>query len=73
MTDLITKKYKVDGMHCVSCSMLIEGELEDSRIVEEAVCKYATSELIVKSQKEIDDQKINAAVEKLGYKVTPVK
>lgn len=77
MTDLITKKYvnkfKVGGMHCVSCAMLIEGELEDSKIVDEAACKYATSELTVKSQKEIDDTKIIQAVEKLGYKAMLIK
>jgi len=53
--------------------MLIEGELEDSKIVDEATCKYATSELTVKSQKEIDDNKISQAVEKLGYKVTLIE
>jgi copper chaperone CopZ len=71
MTDLNIRKYKVDGMHCVSCSMLIEGELEDAKVVDEAECKYATSELIVKSGKEIDDTKIRGLVEKLGYKISP--
>ena len=60
-------------MHCVSCAMLIEGELGDSKLVDEATCNYATSELTVKSQKEINDSEINMVIEKLGYKVRPVK
>jgi len=63
------KKYKIDGMHCVSCAMIIENELEDNKIADETECNYAKSELIIKSQKEIDDNKVVQTVEKLGYKV----
>ena len=69
MTNIVTKKYKIDGMHCVSCAMIIENELEDKKLVDEAVCDYAKSELTVTSQKEIEDAKVIQTVEKLGYKI----
>jgi copper chaperone CopZ len=72
MTSPLTKKYKVEGMHCVSCAMLIESELEDANLVDEATCVYATSELSVKAHKAIDDTQISAVVEKLGYKATAI-
>ncbi len=71
MTDVIVKKYKVDGMHCVSCAMLIENELEDKGLVDEAVCEYAKSELILRSQKELDTAQVAKTIEKLGYTITP--
>jgi hypothetical protein len=49
--------------------MIIENELEDNKIADETECNYAKSELIIKSQKEIDDNKVVQTVEKLGYKV----
>jgi Cd2+/Zn2+-exporting ATPase len=73
MTNPTVRKYKIDGMHCVSCAMLIEGELEDAKVGDEAICKYATSELTVKSQNEISDTKIIETIDKLGYKATPIK
>ena len=66
------KKYKIGGMHCISCAMLIESELEDSKIAGEAECNYAKSELILKSQKEINDAEVVKSIENLGYKATPV-
>lgn len=65
------KKYKISGMHCVSCATIIENALEKAGLADEAICQYANSELIIKSQKEIDDQKIIEAVEKTGYKAIP--
>lgn len=69
---LFSKKYKVDGMHCVSCAMLIESELEDAEVADQATCNYATLELEIESQKEIDDGKICEVVDRLGYKVKPI-
>ena len=34
---------KIDGMHCTSCSMNIDGELEDLEGVEESSTNYAKS------------------------------
>lgn len=33
--------FKIEGMHCVSCAMNIDGELEDTDGVKEASTNYA--------------------------------
>lgn len=43
---------KIGGMHCTSCVMLIEGDLEDCECVKNANCNYAKGECLV----EIDDK-----------------
>jgi len=73
MTELNVKKYKIEGMHCVGCAQLIEEELEDTRLAKEALCKYATSELTVKSDEEIEDHEVIETVAKLGYKAELIK
>ena len=58
--------YKIKGMHCPSCAMLIEGELEDRGIA--GTCSYA------KQTVEVETDEANAsvplvkeAVEAAGY------
>lgn len=64
------KVYKISGMHCPSCAMNIEWELEDAGI--KGKCSYARQELEVESDgKDVDEEKIKLAVEKAGYKVVP--
>jgi copper chaperone CopZ len=63
---MIKKKYNVKGMHCTSCAMTIEWELED--IGAKAKCSYASAELEVEYDPEtITHEKIVAAVKKAGY------
>ncbi len=65
------KMYKVSGMHCASCAMLIEGELEDAGII--ATCSFAKQTVEVEGKEGmIDDLKVKEAVEKAGYKVVEV-
>lgn len=65
----MTKKiYKIKGMHCTSCAMNIEGELEDLGI--NAKVNFAKSILEV----EIDENKVSEkemvkAVNNLGYQL----
>ena len=56
-------------MHCVSCAMLIEGELEDAGI--RGACSYAkqTVEIEDASEKDIDE-KVKKAVEGAGYSLS---
>lgn len=57
------KTYKVKGMHCTSCAMVIEGELEDAGI--QGTCSY------IKETLEVDDavtrEAISAVISKEGY------
>lgn len=62
------KTYKIEGMHCPSCAMLIEGELEDRGML--ARCSYAKQivEVECDDTKNIDDA-VKQAVVIAGYKV----
>lgn len=62
-------KIKIDGMHCTSCSMNIDGELEDIDGVISANTSYAQQQTTV----EYDPQKVTleeiaAVIQNLGYK-----
>ena len=55
-------------MHCVSCSMLIEGELEDMGV--QAKANYAKQLVEVTfDEKKTKEESIAAAIQKLGYTV----
>lgn len=61
---------KIDGMHCTSCSMNIDGELEDLDGVIDASTSYAKATSIVTfDPTKTDKKKIVAAIEKTGYRV----
>jgi len=65
---MITKILKISGMHCVSCSMLIEGELEDMGV--QAKANYAKQLVEVTfDEKKTKEESIAAAIQKLGYTV----
>ncbi len=57
------KTYKIDGMHCVSCAMLIEGELEDRGII--GRCNFAKGTVEVDG--EADENTVKVSVETAGY------
>lgn len=61
---------KIDGMHCASCSMNIDGELEELEGVLDSSTSYAKQETKVSyDQSKIDPAKIRKVIEGLGYKV----
>jgi len=63
--------YKIDGMHCSSCAMLIEGELEDRGI--SGRCSYAKQTVEVESDDtEKTDTAVKQAVEAAGYRLGTV-
>ena len=65
---MTTKTLNIKGMHCVSCSMLIEGELEDLGI--EAKANYAKQTAqVTYDEKKISLEKIHQAIKKAGYDV----
>lgn len=41
MSNIVKIKLKIEGMHCTSCAMSIDGELEDANGVMEAKTSYA--------------------------------
>lgn len=64
---MIKKTFKVRGMHCPSCVMLIEGELEDRGA--RARCDLAKNEVVVEYPEELGDGGVRAAIETAGYRV----
>ena len=62
-------KFDIEGMHCSSCAMSIDMDLEDSNGITEAKTNYAKQV----SEIEFDDTKISTEtilkqIEKTGYK-----
>ena len=65
---MTTKTFKVKGMHCTSCALLIESDLEDAGV--KANCNYARQTLSVEfDEKTIGEKKITDVVAKAGYQI----
>ncbi len=61
-----TIKFKISGMHCASCAMNIDGELEDMGAESKTI--YARSETEVRfDESKISIESIIGAIRKLGY------
>lgn len=64
-------KLKINGMHCVSCCLNIDGTLEETQGVIESKTKYASSlSEVTFDPLKIDQNKITAIIKKLGYNVS---
>lgn len=65
---MIKKKFKITGMHCTSCSMIIDGDLEDTKGVKKAQTSYAREECEVEFEEEIVAvEQIITQIKKTGY------
>lgn len=66
----MTKKiFKVEGMHCTSCAMVIESDLEDAGV--KAKCSYAKQTLEAEfDEKKVTVSKIAEVVKNAGYILT---
>ena len=65
----VTKKiFKIDGMHCSSCALSIDMDLEDLEGVVSAKTSYAKQLVEIEFDEEkIVVEKITEVIEKLGY------
>ena len=62
---------KLNGLHCSSCIMSIEMELEDIKGVKKAEGSYAKSEMKVEfDEKETSPDIFLKTIKKLGYEAT---
>ncbi len=65
-----TVTLKINGMHCTSCSMNIDGELEDLDGVISASTSYAKAETVVEyDEGKVGVDKIKKVIKELGYSV----
>lgn len=63
-----TKTFRISGMHCTSCAMNIDGELEDIAGVVEATTNYAKQETVVKFDADvIQTERIIEVIKAVGY------
>jgi copper chaperone CopZ len=63
---MVKKTYKVNGMHCTACVLMIEADLEDIGI--KAKCNFAKETLEVEfDPKKIKERKIKETVKSSGY------
>ncbi|MDO8570814.1 MAG: heavy metal-associated domain-containing protein [Candidatus Daviesbacteria bacterium] len=68
MANLVKVKLKIDGMHCTSCAMCIDMDLEDLPGVCNCKTSYAKAETEVEYDPEkIDLEKITETIKKSGY------
>ena len=65
----MTKKtFKIKGMHCTSCAMVIESDLEDAGV--KARCNYASEFLDVEfDDAKVSVDKIHSVVKQSGYEL----
>lgn len=61
------KVFKVNGMHCASCAMVIESDLEDIGI--QAKCSYAKQTVEVSEGETSREKEIRDVVKKAGYTI----
>ncbi len=67
---MIKKNFKVVGMHCTSCPLIIESDLEDIGV--KASCHYAKETLEVEyDESRIAEEKIRDVVYSSGYELCP--
>ena len=61
---------KLSGLHCTSCSLNIDGELEELLGVISSKTSYAKQEsVVVYDPKLVTPSQFTSVIEKLGYKV----
>ena len=66
---MIKKAYKILGMHCPSCPLVIESDLEDAGV--NASCNYARGTLDVEYDESlVSDEKIIEVVRASGYQLS---
>ena len=71
MSNIVKKKLKIEGMHCSSCAMSIDMDLEDLKGVKSANTNYAKQETEVEfDEKSVRPEQISEQIKKTGYKAT---
>lgn len=74
MTKTVKKKFKITDMHCSSCALSIELDLEETEGVERAKASYATCICEVEfNQAKVSDKKIVEVIQKTGYSALPLE
>ena len=70
---MIKHSYKVEGIHCPSCEILIEEKLGKEKGIKKAEVNLAKKEILIESEKEIALKNLNKMFKKNGYKFFELK
>lgn len=72
LSNMKTVTLKIEGMHCASCPIMIEGTIEDTlQGVTSAKASYLNQECVVEyDEKQVNTEKIVKAIEGIGYKAS---
>ena len=74
MKNTQTTTFTIKGMHCGSCGMNIDGELEDTKGVTSATTSYAKAQsAVVFYPTVITESKLQTIIQKLGYQAEVLK
>ena len=66
---MMKKTYKIQGMHCTSCAIVIESDLADKGVA--ARCSYVKETLEVEfDPKKVSEKEIRSTVAASGYHIT---
>lgn len=69
MSKIVIKKLKIEGMHCTSCAMNIDFDLEDTEGILSVRTSYAASVCEVEFDREkVSEQQIIEVIKETGYK-----
>jgi copper chaperone CopZ len=69
-----TQTFKITKMHCTSCAITIDGELEDMDGVVEAKTSYAKQKTdVIFDADKITDTMITDIIKKIGYTAEAVE
>ena len=61
-------KFKIEGMHCGSCCLMIDGDLEDAEGIISASTNYAQQKLHIEyDSSKINEKEIIEIIKKTGY------
>jgi copper chaperone CopZ len=65
--------FKIVGMHCTSCSIAIDGDLEDTEGVKRAHTSYAKAQTEVEFDPDkISEKQLASVIKNTGYTVEPL-
>ena len=74
MSKVVKKKLKIEGMHCNSCAMNIDFDLEDLEGVKSSKTSYAKQECEMEFDSDkVTDKTILETIKKSGYSATPLE
>jgi len=67
-------RFKVEGMHCTSCALLIDEELEETKGIRQSKTNYARQVSEVEfDEQQVNEVKIRSIISQIGYKAQAIK